>query len=81
MPLETRNEIFSVIGIDLPFVHGFPDSPTNPLSQSDLQAIIHKSSAILFSAAAVVAAIARRFYVAATNKSKWNRTGFGLGPG
>lgn len=80
MPLETRNELFSMIGIDLSFVHGFPADPSNPLSQADLQAILHKSAAVLFAnaAAAIVAAVAR-YFVAATNKSKWNRTGFGLG--
>lgn len=80
MALTTRNELVSMIGIDLPFVHGFPVVEGLVFSQADLQAMIHKSAAVLFAAAAAVVVTAiTRYFVAATNKSKWNRTGFGLG--
>ena len=80
MALTTRNELASMIGIDLPFVHGFPVVDGLVFSQADLQAIVHKSSAVLVAGAvaAVVAAITR-YFIAATNKSKWNRIGYGLG--
>ena len=79
MALDSRNELASMIGIDLPFVHGFPVVEGLVFSQADLQAILHKSSAVLFAGGAAVVAAITRYFIAATNKSKWNRTGFGLG--
>jgi hypothetical protein len=69
-----------MIGIDLPFVHGFPVVTTGSFATEDLQALLHKSGATTFggAVAAAVAAVTRLF-IAATRKSKWTRTGFGLG--
>ena len=77
MPLETRNELFSVIGIDLPFVHGFPAN-TSTLDQGALQAILHKSAAVLWAGVSlIVAAALTQFHTAAPAKHHWSRTRFG----
>lgn len=65
----------SMIGIDLPFVHGlYSVVGGSTLSQPDLQALLHKSSAVLFFSAVTAVALTTKFYTSATNKSQWAKT-------
>lgn len=76
MALDTQNELMSVLGIDLPFIHGFPIPAPGVIGNQDLLALAHKSSAVSFSGPSIPLT-PTAVHTAGTYRGSRGRTRFG----
>ena len=78
MAILTQNEKMSVIGLDLPFVHGFPAPSGGTIETQDLLALAHKCSGITFAGGPPSIPVSPTpFFTAGTFHGGRNRTRFG----